>query len=53
MTMTVNQLINELQQVQNKELPVFIFSWECELLDVNSIDNMSDRVDINAAEPRE
>ena len=44
--MTVNQLINLLNDVEDKTKHVFIFKdWD--IVDVLGIDEMDDRVDIN------
>ena len=47
--MTVAELIGILMNVENKNLPVFIYNGEtADLYDIADIDyNMTDRVDIN------
>ena len=47
--MTVKELIEELQQIENKDLPVFVYNVEQgELNDITLIDtDISDRIDIN------
>ena len=47
--MTVKELIEELQQIENKDLPVFVYDVEqSDLIDITLIDtDISDRVDIN------
>ena len=47
--MTVKELIEELQQIENKDLPVFVYDVEQgELNGITLIDtDISDRVDIN------
>ena len=47
---TVQDLINALQLVENKELPVFVYSedFDIDLQEISLIDyDISDRVDIN------
>lgn len=47
--MTVQELINELEQVKNKDLDVFVYS-DNELLSIGFIDDdLGDRVDINCS----
>lgn len=47
--MTVQELINELEQVKNKDLEVFVYS-DNELLSIGFIDDdLGDRVDINCS----
>jgi hypothetical protein len=49
MQMTVQELINELEQVKNKDLEVFAFH-DGELLSIGFIDDdLGDRVDINCS----
>lgn len=50
--MTVQELINELNLIENKSLPVYIYALNTlpgsEIHDINSIDtSISDRIDIN------
>lgn len=47
---TVQDLINALQLVENKELPVFVYSedFDIDLQEISLVDyDISDRVDIN------
>ena len=45
---TVQDLINELQQVENKSKPVFVYDENSNLYDLSVVDReISDRVDIN------
>ncbi len=47
--MTVQELINELNKVENKELPIFVYNIDSNLYNIHSVDDtISDRVDINA-----
>lgn len=48
--MLVNELIQELQSVTNKDLPIFVWSDEDDISEINLIDELSDRVDINIKE---
>lgn len=48
--MLVNELIQELQSVKNKALPIFVWSDEDDINEINLIDELSDRVDINIKE---
>ena len=48
--MTVQELINELNDVENKELPVFIYQCD-DIFEINMVDlTISDRVDLNVEE---
>ncbi len=46
--MTIRELIKQLELIENKDLPVFIFNpEESNIYDLNIDDTVSDRVDLN------
>lgn len=47
MIYTVQDLINELRFVADKNKPIFIYDEDGEILTIKSIDMLSDRVDLN------
>lgn len=44
--MTVKELINKLNEVENKDLPIFIYN-ENDIYNFEVDDNLTDRVDLN------
>lgn len=49
--MTVKELIEALEEVENKELPVYVYHTDCEIYEIYTVDDfLNDRVDLNTKE---
>jgi len=45
--MTVKDLINLLQKIENKDKGVYVYHEDFEITEIKMVDELSDRVDLN------